>query len=98
MRTIFLYILAGVLVVLLLDVIAPPAGFGLGVAAWSSVDQNGPNPQVVDRTRKSDRLQVPKASRRQITPKAAPVLVGCDPVFSNLSKDKQANFSGRCLA
>jgi hypothetical protein len=98
MRTIFSYILAGALVLLLLDVIAPPAGFGLGLAAWPSVDQNGLSPQIVDRTRKSDRLQVPKASGRQITPKAAPVLVGCEPVFSALSKDKQANFPGRCLA
>jgi hypothetical protein len=95
MRTIFSYILAGILVVLLLDVIAPPAGFGFGVAARPSVHQN---PQIVDRTRKSDRLQVPKASRRQLTPKAAPVLVGCEPVFSALSKDKQANFAGRCMA
>jgi hypothetical protein len=98
MRTIFSYILAGALVLLLLDVIAPPAGFGLGLAAWPSVDQNGLSSQIVDRTRKSDRLQVPKASGRQITPKAAPVLVGCEPVFSALSKDKQANFPGRCLA
>jgi len=26
------------------------------------------------------------------------VLVGCDPVFSALSKEKQANYPGRCLA
>jgi hypothetical protein len=98
MRTIFSYILAGVLVALLLDVIAPLAGFGLGVTAGPAVNQKGLNPQIVDRTRKSDRLQVPKASGRQLTPKAAPVLVGCEPVFSALSKDRQANFPGRCLA
>jgi hypothetical protein len=98
MRTLLSYILAGILAVLLLDVIAPPAGFGLGVAAGPSVNQQGLNPQIVDRSGKSDRLQVPKTSGRQLTPKAAPVLVGCEPVFSALSKDKQANFPGRCLA
>lgn len=98
MRTIFSYVLAAGLVVLLLDVIAPPAGFGLGIVAWPSGDQKELNHQIVDRTRKSDRLRVPKASGRQITPKSAPVLVGCEPVFSNLSKDKQANFPGRCLS
>jgi hypothetical protein len=98
MRSIFLYVLAGVLVGLLLDVIAPPAGFGLGVAAGPSVNQQGLNPQIVDRSGKSDRLQVPNASGRRLTPKAAPVPVGCEPVFSALSKDKHANFPGRCLA
>lgn len=94
---IFSYILAGGLVVLLLDVIAPPAGFGLGVPAWSSVEGPGLASQTVDRTRKSDRLQIPNASGRRLTPPAAPVLVGCEPVFSTLSKEKQANFAGRCL-
>jgi hypothetical protein len=90
-----LYFLASVLVVLLLDVIAPPAGFGFGAPL---VETQGLAPQIVDRTHKSDRLQVPKASRRQMTPRAVPVLVGCEPVFSSLSKEKQANFPGRCLA
>jgi len=95
MRNIVPYVLAGALVTLLLDVIAPPAGFGFGAAAWSSVERQGP--QTVDRTRKSDRLLVPNASGRRLPPPAAPVLVGCDPVFSALSKDKQANYPGRCL-
>ena len=98
MRNFVSYILAGAFVVLLLDVIAPPAGFGLGVAARPSVEGQRLAPQIVDRTRKSDRLPVPKASGRRLTPPAAPVLVGCDPVFSALSKDKQANYPGRCLA
>lgn len=97
MRNIVSYVLAGALVTLLLDVIAPPAGFGFGAAAWSSIERQGPAPQTVDRTRKSDRLLVPKATGRRLTPPAAPVLVGCDPVFSALSKDKQANYPGRCL-
>lgn len=95
MRNFLSYILAGALVVLLLDVIAPPVG--LGLAAWPPVDGQTV-PQVVDRTHKSDRLPVPRATGRRTTPPNAPVLVGCEPVFSALSKEKQANFPGRCLA
>jgi hypothetical protein len=97
MRNFVSYVLASALVVLLLAVIAP-AGFGLSVAARQSVEGQGAVPQTVDRTRKSNRLQVPRASGRQITPPAAPVLVGCEPAFSALSKEKHANFPGRCLA
>ena len=95
MRNIVSYILVSALVALLLEGIAPPAGFNFGAAARPST--NGLAPQTVDRTRKSDRFLVPKASGRRLTP-AAPVLVGCDAVFSSLSKDKQANYPGRCLA
>ena len=98
MRNIVSYILAGAFVVLLLVIIVPPAGPGFGATAWPSVERQGLAPQIVERTRKSDRLLVPKASGRRLTPPAAPVLVGCDPVFSALSKDKQANYPGRCLA
>ena len=98
MRDIVSYILAGAFVVLLLDVIALPAGLGFRAAAWPSVERQGLAPQIVDRTHKSDRLLVPKASGRRLTPPAAPVLVGCDHVFSALSKEKQANYPGRCLA
>lgn len=97
MRNIVSYILAGAFVVLLLDVIALPAGLGFRAAAWPSVERQGLAPQIVDRTHKSDRLPVPKASGRRLTP-PVPVLVGCDPVFSALSKEKQANYPGRCLA
>jgi hypothetical protein len=98
MRNTVSYILAGAFVVVLLDVVAPLAGLGFGVAAWPSVERQGLASQIVDRTHKSDRLLVPKASGRPPTPPAAPVLVGCDPVFSALSKEKQANYPGRCLA
>ena len=98
MRSIVSYILASALVALLLTVFAPPSGIGLGIAAWNPVEGRRSAPQVVDRTHKSDRLQIPRASERQITPPAAPVLVGCEPVFSALSKEKRANFPGRCLA
>jgi hypothetical protein len=93
MRNILSYSLAGALVVVLLDVVAPPAGLG---AAWSTFE-GGAASQVVDRAHKSDRLHVPRASGRQMTPRSAPVLVGCEPVFSALSKEKHANFPGRCL-
>ena len=98
MRNFVSYVLASAFVVLLLAVIAPPAGFGFGVAARPSTEGQRLAPQIVDRTHKSDRLQVPRASERQITPPAAPVLIGCEPAFSALSKEKQANFPGRCLA
>jgi hypothetical protein len=98
MRNIVLYILASALVALFLDVIAPPVRSGFGAAAWPSIERQGLAPQVVDRTHKADRLLVPKASGRRLAPPPAPVLVGCDPVFSALSKDKQANYPGRCLA
>ena len=98
MRNFVSYGLASALVALLLAVIAPPAGFGLDVSARPSIEGQILVPQIVDRARKSDRLQVPRASEKQITPPAAPVLVGCEPAFSVLSKEKQANFPGRCLA
>jgi hypothetical protein len=96
MRNFLSFILAGTLVVLLLDVVATPVGLGLGVAGWPSVDGQAV-PQMVNRTHKSDRLSVPRASGRRLIPPKAPVLVGCEPVFSALSREKQANFPGRCL-
>jgi hypothetical protein len=95
MRNFMSYVLASAFVVLLLAVVTPP---GFGVAARPSIEGQRLAPQIVDRTRKSDQLPVPKATGRRLTPPAAPVLVGCDPVFSALSKDKQANYPGRCLA
>jgi hypothetical protein len=96
MRNIISYSLASAFVVLLLAVISPPTGLGLSVAARPSVEKQEAVRQIVDRRHKSDRLQVPRASERQITP-PAPVLVGCEAVFSSLSKEKRANFPGRCL-
>ena len=98
MRSVISYILAAALVVVLTGIIAPPAGFGLAVGAWPSVDGNA-SPQFVDRSHKSDRLQFPTANHRRNTPSRHPaMLVGCEPVFSALSSGARANFAGRCVA
>lgn len=97
-RSVISYILAAALVVLVMDVIAPPAGFGLAVGAWPSVGGNA-RPQIVDRTHKGDRLQFPTANDRRHTPSGKPaMLTGCEPVFSALSSGASANFAGRCVA
>jgi hypothetical protein len=97
-RSFISYILAAAFVVLMMDVIAPPAGFGLAVGAWPSVDGHARS-QIVDRTHKGDKLQFPAASDRRTTPSGNPaMLIGCEPVFSSLSSGARANFAGRCVA
>jgi hypothetical protein len=98
MRGFASYLVAGILVVLALDLIAPPVGFGLSVGAWP-VAERGSIPQSVDRTRKGDRLSLPATvGKHEIKREPPAVLIGCDPVFSPLSASAQANFSGRCVA
>ena len=98
MRGFASYLVAGILVVLALDLIAPPVGLGLSVGAWP-VAERGSSPQSVDRTRKGDRLSVPATVGKHETKRKPPtLLIGCDPVFSPLSASAQANFSGRCVA
>jgi len=93
MRGFASYVVAGILVVLSLDFIAPPVGLGLAVASGPAVDQT----QTVLRSHKGDRLRGRAAGGK--TPSKFPtVLVGCEPVFSPLSASAQANFSGRCIA
>jgi hypothetical protein len=95
-RTLVSYVLFGALVVLALDIIAPPAGFGLAVGARPAIDVT---PQVVNRTHKSDKLLLPMANERRKTPPHKPaVLIGCEPVFSSLSAAARVNFAGRCVA
>jgi hypothetical protein len=93
MRGLMPYILAGVLVVLAMDVIAPPVGLGLAVVAQPATGINT-STQTVDRTRKGDRLRVPDVNGRQ----APPMPIGCEAAFSSLSAGARANFPGRCLA
>ena len=98
MRGFVLYIFAGILAVLAMDVVAPPVGFGVPVIAWPAIDQ-GAMPQVINRARKSDRLQVPVTTGRHRPAPVAPLVpVGCEPVFSALSTSAYANYPGRCMA
>jgi hypothetical protein len=96
MRGFASYLLAGILVVLAMDMVAPPVGLGLSVSAWPAAE---PMVQLVDRTGKSDRLRASTTVGKQQEPVTLPaVLIGCDPAFSPLSASAQSNFSGRCVA
>ncbi len=99
MRSLGSYIVAGILVVLAMDFIAPPVGLGLAVGAWPVAD-DATAIQKVNRTHKSDRLSIPTTTvgKQQAPRKSPTMLVGCDPVFSPLSASAHANFPGRCIA
>jgi hypothetical protein len=98
MRGFVSYVFAGILVVLTMDVVAPPVGLGLAVMAWPAFNE-GTATQAVNRAHKGDRLQIPTANRRRMSPPIAPAsLVGCEPVFSALSSSAHANYPGRCVA
>ena len=99
MRGLLPYILAGLVVVLAMDIVAPPVGLGVAVVAQPAPDMNKPV-QIVDRTRKGDQLQVPNANGRQTPPGAptVPIGCGCEAAFSSLSAGARPNFPGRCLA
>ncbi len=98
MRGLTSYLLAGILVMLVLDFIAPPAGLGLAVGATPAVGYAAPN-QIVDRTHKGDRLVLPTEVGKQQTPIPLPkVMVGCDPAYSPLLTSARASTAGRCIA
>ena len=98
MRWFASYVVAGILVVLAMDFLAPPIGLSLPVGAWPEVAQNSLIISV-NRTNKGDRLMVPKTIGKQQAPRKSPtILVGCDPVFSPLSASARVNFPGRCIA
>jgi hypothetical protein len=98
MRGFSIYLAAGILVVLAMDLIAPPVGMGFDVFAWPAVKGDA-IVQHVDRTNKSDRLIVPTAIGRQLMPKRQPpLLVGCDPAFSPLSGGQRTNIAARCVS
>ena len=98
MRSSISYILAAALVALVMEVIAPPAGFGFAVGARTPVDGNA-RPQIVDRAHKGDKLPFPAANGRRNVPAGKPaMLIGCEPVFSSLSSGARANYAGRCVA
>jgi hypothetical protein len=98
MRGLTSYLLAGILVMLVLDFVAPPAGLGLAVSASPAVGYAAPN-QIVDRTHKGDRLRLPTDVGTQQTPRVPPaVMVGCDPAFSPLLASARVSIAGRCIA
>jgi hypothetical protein len=99
MRGFASYLVAGILVVMALDVIARPAGLSIAINGWPTPQPNS-TWQSVDRTLKGNRLILPTAVKQQPPPKKAParIMVGCDPVFSPLSASTSANFAGRCVA
>ncbi len=98
MRGFLSYSLAGLVLLVAMDAIAPPAGLGLAIGTWPSVDGSTAE-LVVDRTHKGDRLQAPLANSGRTSPSSAPaMLIGCEPVFSSLSASSRANFPGRCVA
>ena len=96
MRGFISYILAGTIVIIAIDAMAPPVGLSLATGTSLAVEEAD---QVVDRTSKGDRLQVPLANgRRMLPPRAPAMLVGCEPVFSSLSTGSRSNFAGRCVS
>ena len=98
MRGLASYLLAGILVVLAMDFVAPPAGLGLAVRA-TPVAELSATPQFVDRTHKGDRLSLPASVGEQQTLEPSPgIMIGCDPPFSRLLASARANVSGRCVA
>jgi hypothetical protein len=98
MRGFAAYLLAGILVVLAMDFVAPPVGLGLAVRA-TPVAELDATMQFVDRTHKGDRLSLPASVGEQQTPEPPPpIMIGCDPPFSRLLASARANVSGRCVA
>jgi hypothetical protein len=89
------YLVAGGLVLLTMDFAAPPAGVGVPITAWPSIDDSAL--QVVNRAAKGDRLMT-LVAKHPPARAAQHVLVGCEPVFSPLSAAAQLNFPGRCIA
>jgi hypothetical protein len=75
------------------------AGLSLAVGA-RPVIEGSIVVQHVDRTRKTDRLDIRKISGDRPTLKRnfGVMPVGCEPAFSPLSLPTHANFSGRCAA
>ena len=97
MRNFISSIVVAAAVALVLDTLVLPAGFSLAVTARHSVE-NDLSGQLVDRTRKGDRLHVPLANQ-PMPPQTTPTIpIGCEPAFSALSIGARANFAGRCLS
>lgn len=97
MRGFIIYMAAGTLAVLVMNIIAPPSGFEFDFGTQPALGSD-PVIQSVDRTHKNDRLTVPKlAGERPVPAKPPAMLVGCDPAFSPLTPAARANFPARCI-
>jgi hypothetical protein len=98
MRGLASYLLAGILVVLVLDFIAPPAGLGLAIGAQPASERVAPDP-IVDRTHKGDRMPLPRDIGKEQTPREPHrIMIGCEPAFSPLWSSAHVNVPGRCIA
>jgi hypothetical protein len=98
MRGLGIYLAAGILVVLAMDFVAPPAGLGLDVFAWPVAGRHVVV-QHVDRTNKGDRLPPSTTVGTRPLPKQdPPLLIGCDPAYSPLSAEAHRNFPARCMS
>jgi hypothetical protein len=98
MRGLVSYLLAGILVMLVLDFIAPPAGLGLAIGAQPTIERAIPD-QIVNRAHKGDRLPLPTDVGRQQAPHSpGRIMIGCEPAYSPLSSSARINVPGRCVA
>ena len=97
MRGLVPCMLASIVVVVALDIVAPPVGLGIAGVAQPATSMREPA-QTVDRTRKGDRLRLPKTNEGQNPPGAPSMPIGCEAAFSSLSGGARSNFPGRCLA
>ena len=98
MRGLASYLLAGILVMLVLDFIAPPAGLGFAIGAQPANERVAPD-QIVNRTHKGDRMTLPRDIGRQQTPRELyRIMIGCEPAFSPLSSSARVNVPSRCIA
>ena len=94
--------LAGLLIGGALAILAPLLATDLAAGSAAPHTQNVStqikfDSQAVNRSAKSDRLNIAPNKRDAENAKPAKIPMGCDPAFSPLSKGAP-NFSARCLA
>ena len=98
MRGFASYLIAGLFIVLALDLVAPPVGLGFSPVGAAPAPAYA-SQHVVDRANKGDRMPVTTISKRQPETQVPPkMLTGCEPAFSPLSVSARANFARSCAA
>jgi hypothetical protein len=98
MRGLGIYLVAGAVLALMLDYIAPLVGLGYDVGA-RPVTGRSAAVQIVDRRHKGDRLHIPAViGPRQGPRRPAKIMIGCDPAVSPLTAPPQIKFPARCIA